>query len=60
MSAGGDALTGAVVHWVPESASLGISVWSRPPICAGSGADARRLGRPDATTKPSLTRTRPP
>ena len=26
MSAGGDALTGAVVHWVPESASLGISV----------------------------------
>ena len=23
---GGDALTGAVVHWVPESASLGISV----------------------------------
>ena len=24
--AGGDALTGAVVHWVPESASLGISV----------------------------------
>ena len=34
--------------------------WSRPPICAASGADARRPGPPEATTKPSPTRTRPP
>ena len=44
----------------PSPPALEFQPWSGPPICVASGADAHRLGPPEATTKLSPTRTRPP